>query len=104
MFKNLRAMRSPPRAAMIIAQCIVLLMVPATQARASGCIAPERPFMPTNPDALQDYADILRRDFELYIRDIQGHFRCLDEERARAFEEARQVSSEYEIFLETVDR
>jgi hypothetical protein len=28
------------------------------------------------------------------------YFRCLDTERARAFEEARQVSQDYERFLQ----
>ncbi|WP_366140187.1 hypothetical protein [uncultured Marivita sp.] len=51
---------------------------------------------------MRDYADILRRDFGLYLADIQAYFRCLDEERARAFEEASQVSEDYARFLEMV--
>ncbi|WP_420329725.1 hypothetical protein [Pseudooceanicola atlanticus] len=47
----------------------------------------------------EDYADIIRRDFELYFRDIQSYLRCLDAERARAFQEGREVSEDYRRFL-----
>jgi len=47
-----------------------------------------------------DYKDIIRQDFEDYISDIQSYFRCLDSERARAFEEAREVSEDYGRFLQ----
>ncbi|WP_306417740.1 hypothetical protein [Falsiruegeria mediterranea] len=56
--------------------------------------------MPNDPRAVRDYVDIIKGDFELYIRDIQSYFRCLEEERVRAFEEAREVSQEYGRFLE----
>ena len=45
---------------------------------------------------------IIRQDFEAYISDIQDYFRCLEQERARAFEEAREVSQDYGRFLEMV--
>jgi hypothetical protein len=72
-------------------------------ANAETCIAPVRPYVPSDLDAATEYADIIRQDFEFYIQDIQGYFRCLDNERARAFEEARQVSVEYGKFLQEVD-
>ncbi len=78
---------------------IALLMVSVGGAVAESCVTPQRPFVPSDPKARRDYADIIRRDFELYIRDIQNYFRCLDEERARAFEEAQEVSAEYGRFL-----
>ncbi|MEM7668708.1 MAG: hypothetical protein AAF317_06095 [Pseudomonadota bacterium] len=68
-------------------------------AAAETCLAPQRPFVPSDPQAVREYADIIRSDFELYIRDVQSYFRCLEEERARAFEEAREVSQEYGRFL-----
>lgn len=34
---------------------------------------------------------------------MQDYFRCLDEERARAFVEARKVSEEYGRFLDAVE-
>jgi hypothetical protein len=49
------------------------------------------------------YADLIRGDFEAYFADVQDYFRCLDEERARAFVEARQVSEEYGRFVEVFE-
>ncbi|NSY39387.1 hypothetical protein GKC28_14180 [Leisingera sp. ANG59] len=67
---------------------------------AASCLPPPRPFVPSDFEAARDYADLIRSDFEVYIRDIQSYFRCLEEERARAFEEAREVSQDYGRFLE----
>ena len=78
---------------------VILLLVPAAS-YAEACIAPVRPYVPSDSQAVQDYADIIRWDFEVYIADIQDYFRCLEQERARAFEEAREVSQEYGRFLE----
>ncbi|MEO1139311.1 MAG: hypothetical protein AAFW87_07635 [Pseudomonadota bacterium] len=72
----------------------------AGQAHGQTCYAPEIPFVPTDPQDVQEYRDLIGRDFENYIADIQSYFRCLEEERARAFEEAREVSQEYGRFLE----
>ena len=69
---------------------------------AASCLAPPRPFLPSDSQAARDYADLIRGDFETYIQDIQSYFRCLDSERARAFEEAREVSEEYGRFLQLV--
>lgn len=84
------------------AQVILLLLVMSSGAQAETCAAPPRPFVPSDPQVARDYADILRSDFELYIRDIQRYFRCLEDERARAFAEAREVSQEYGWFLQAV--
>ncbi|EAP74956.1 hypothetical protein ISM_17400 [Roseovarius nubinhibens ISM] len=67
---------------------------------AESCFAPARPFLPSDSQAARDYADIIRSDFEDYIQNIQSYFRCLDSERARAFEEAREVSEDYARFLQ----
>ena len=83
-------------------QAILLLVSWAGSAAAESCYPPERPFVPSDPQSAKEFADIIRGDFELYIRDVQGYFRCLDDERSRAFEEAREVSQEYGQFLQTV--
>jgi hypothetical protein len=80
----------------------VSLMFLADVALAETCFAPSRPFVPKDPQAAQEYADIIRNDFEAYIQDIHRYFRCLDDERARAFQEAREVSEEYGRFLGSV--
>lgn len=80
---------------------VILACLPAAGVAAS-CLAPPRPFVPSDSEAARDYADLIRGDFETYIQDIQSYFRCLDSERARAFEEAREVSEEYGRFLQLV--
>ena len=79
----------------------ILLVVPGT-GFAESCLAPTRPFVPSDSKSMHDYRDIIRQDFEDYISDIQSYFRCLDGERARAFEEAREVSEDYGRFLQLV--
>ena len=86
-----------------LAKCYVsvfLLIVSPAGAVAQTCYAPPRPFVPTDPQDVQEYRDLIGRDFETYIADIQDYFRCLEEERARAFEEAREVSEEFGRFLQ----
>nr|WP_238987557.1 hypothetical protein [Roseovarius dicentrarchi] len=83
-------------------QAMVLLIFVPGPVLAESCFAPARPFLPSDSQAARDYADIIRGDFEDYIQDIQSYFRCLDSERARAFEEAREVSEDYGRFLQLV--
>jgi hypothetical protein len=83
---------------------VVFVAMIAGGASAKTCLAPSRPFVPNDPQSAQDYAEIIRRDFEAYIQEIQRYFRCLDDERARAFQEAREVSEEYGRFLGSVER
>ena len=79
------------------------LLIPALVAgQAGSCLAPIRPFVPRDSQATSDFADVIRRDFEAYITDIQQYFHCLERERARAFEEAGEVSQAYGRFLEQV--
>lgn len=70
---------------------------------ASACTPPERPFVPTSREDMRAFADLIRGDFEAYIADVQEYFRCLDEERARAFVEAREVSQEYGRFVDALE-
>jgi hypothetical protein len=80
---------------------VLLACIPGAGVAAS-CRAPPRPFLPDDSQAARYYADLIRADFEVYIEDIQSYFRCLEGERARAFEEAREVSEEYGRFLQLV--
>jgi hypothetical protein len=70
---------------------------------AAACISPERPFLPQSREDMRAYADLIRGDFEAYIADVQDYFRCLAEERARAFVEAREVSEDYSRFMNAVE-
>ncbi|MFT4701338.1 MAG: hypothetical protein ACI90E_002016 [Yoonia sp.] len=81
---------------------IVLSLLLAGRVDAETCITPTRPFVPSDPNAAQEFRNLIRQDFENYIQDVQEYFRCLDQERTRAFDEAREVSVEYGLFLETI--
>ena len=95
-FRNLRLSR------WVMIQAVALLVLVPAAGQATSCLAPVRPFVPNDSQAVRDFADIITRDFELYIADVQDYFRCLEQERARAFEEARNVSQDYGRFLELV--
>lgn len=84
---------------------VFLLLITALPAvgPAHACTLPERPFLPQSQDDMQTYAELIRADFEAYIADVQDYFRCVDEERARAFAEAREVSEDYGRFLNAVE-
>ena len=84
-------------------QTVGLLICVAEPVLAESCLAPPRPFLPSDSRAILDYENIIRQDFENYISDIQSYFRCLDGERARAFEEAREVSEDYGRFLQVME-
>ena len=81
---------------------IVSAVFCGSQSYAMTCLAPPRPFVPSDPAQAREFADIIQKDFETYIAEIQRYFLCLDEERARAFAEAQEVSQEYGRFLESV--
>ena len=95
-------MRNPRLTGLLTLQSMVPLICVPGLVLAESCFAPARPFLPSDSQAARDYADIIRRDFEIYITDIQDYFGCLEQERARAFEEAREVSQDYGRFLELV--
>ena len=86
------------------ALALIMLLFWGGAGSAQGCLAPTRPFVPGDPLDAQEYADLIRTDFEVYLTDIQSYFRCLEDERTRAFNEAREVSEEYGRFIETVGR
>lgn len=82
---------------------VLLITVLVAGGPAHACTPPERPFLPASREDVRAYADLIRGDFEAYIADVQDYFRCIDEERARAFIEAREVSEDYGRFLEGVE-
>lgn len=93
-----------PSGRMTVFALIILQFCGTSAVSAQGCLAPSRPFVPSDPRDVREYADLIRTDFEVYLADVQTYFRCLDAERARAFNEAREVSEEYARFIETVGR
>lgn len=82
---------------------VLLITVFAAAGPAQACTPPERPYLPTSREDMRTYADLIRGDFEAYIAEVQDYFRCIDEERARAFLEAQEVSEDYGRFVEAVE-
>ena len=76
----------------------------ALSAELTGCAPPLRPFVPSDPRDVQDYADLIRQDFEAYIADFEAYLRCLDDERARVFAEGQEVTAQYGRFLDLMGR
>jgi len=68
------------------------------------CLAPTRPYVPSDPVAAAAYADLIKADFETYFREAQAYFICVDEERALTLLETGAVSESYAKFLEEVNR
>ena len=81
----------------------LFLSLSTEAAHADTCFPPSRPYLPENIAAIREYAELVRQDFEAYISDVTGYFRCLDDERARAFQEAQDVTKDYQILMEALD-
>ena len=69
----------------------------------NACTPPARPFLPQAREDMHIYRDLIRGDFETYIAEVQDYFRCIDEERARAFSEAREVTEDYGRFIDALE-
>lgn len=91
-----------PRPFLTLLVAIALPVFMGSAAQAETCLAPARPFVPNDPEAAREYADLIRKDFEDYISDVQDYFRCMEGERSRAFTEAQEVSQEYGQFIQLV--
>ena len=81
---------------------VILSSCAAAPALALSCLPPEKPYLPAAPGEVRAYADLLRQDFEVYLSAVSGYLQCLDQERARAFREAQEVTAQYERFVEIV--
>ena len=95
-------MRNPRLTCLMRLQAVAFLIGVPRPVLAASCCARARPFLASDSQAAQDYVDIIRRDFEGYIQDIQSDFRCLDGDRADALGKAREVSEDYGQFLQLV--
>lgn len=82
---------------------VMIVLSWSSAAIASSCQPPTPPWMPTDPDDVRAYADLLRRDAETYFIDVERYFRCLDQQRREVFEQARVVSGDYARVLEFLD-
>lgn len=98
-FKEIWGFRNLRLCARTVALAVVFCWCSVSRGGAETCVSPMRPFVPSDPEAVKEFRDLIRQDFEQYIRDVQFYFVCLDGERARVFEEAQEVSEDYGRFL-----
>ena len=82
---------------------LAILFTLTTGSALNACVPPERPFLPASTDGIRSYSDLIRQDFEAYIAAVQDYFQCIDEERARAFVEAQDVSEDYGRFVHIIE-
>ena len=82
---------------------VMVVLSWGSAAIAGSCLPPVPPWMPTNPDDVREYADLLRRDAEAYFTDVERYFRCLDQQRREVFEQARGASEDYARVLDFLD-
>jgi len=95
-------LRNPRLTGLLAIQAVALLICVPGPGFADSCLAPPRPYLPSDSQAARDDADFIQHDFEDYIQEIQSYFRCLGGERSRAFEEAHEVSEDCGRFLQLV--
>ena len=81
---------------------VILLIFLASPALSQSCLPPEKPYLPSAESEVREYADLLRQDFENYLSGVSDYIACLDQERARAFREAQEVTEQYQRFIEIV--
>ncbi len=79
---------------------VMVLLSWGSASAAGSCLPPVQPWMPTNADDVQEYADLLRRDAEAYFADVENYFRCQDQERREVFVQAREFSEACARLLE----
>lgn len=82
---------------------LTMILAASAAGVVDACTPPERPFLPQAREDMRIYSDLIRGDFETYIAEVQDYFRCIDEERARAFSEAREVSEDYGRFIDAIE-
>ncbi len=90
--------RGPIRAYMLIMSSIFV----ASGVQANTCFPPERPYVPAEIESAREYRELIYDDFQTYFEDFSAYLQCLDEERARAFQEGQEVSEEYRRFFDQV--
>ena len=74
----------------------------SAQAAPLLCVPPEAP-MTSLPDAvLAEYRTEITAEFEAYFSAISDYIACLDEERARALDEARAATEAYSTLLTAI--
>lgn len=78
--------------------------IAAASAQPEGirCLPPEAPMTELPVEVLAEYRTEIAAEFEAYFSSITGHIACLDEERARAMDEARAATEAYSRLINNI--
>jgi hypothetical protein len=91
------------RVAFAVVTCALIGVVPATaQPAMIRCLPPEAPMTELPVEVLAEYRTEIAAEFEAYFSSITEHIACLDEERARAMDEARSATEAYTRIINTI--
>lgn len=91
------------RVACAVVTCAFIGLVPASaQPEVIRCLPPEAPMTKLPVDVLAEYRTEIAAEFEAYFSSITEHIACLDEERARAMDEARAATEAYTRLINTI--
>jgi hypothetical protein len=89
--------------AFAVVTCALIGVVPAfAQPEVIRCLPPEAPITELPVDVLAEYRTEIAAEFEAYFSSITEHIACLDEERARAMDEARTATEAYTRLINTI--
>jgi len=94
--------RSAIRAGFGLVMLCAAATPPQAQSDAGFCLPLTPPHLPSDARLMREFADLLRDEFEQYLSEVTLYFRCLDDERARAWREASEVTAQYGAFLEAL--
>lgn len=82
------------------AACTLIGSVAApAQPEVIRCQPPDAPMIALPVEVLAEYRTEIAAEFEAYFASVSVHIACLDEERARAMEEARSATEAYTRLL-----
>lgn len=85
------------------AACTAIGVVPAAaQPEVIRCLPPGAPMTELPVEVLAEYRTEIAAEFEAYFSSISAHIACLDEERARAMDEARAATEAYTRLINTI--
>jgi hypothetical protein len=91
------------RVAFTVVTCALISVdTAAAQPAVIRCLPPEAPMTELPLDVLAEYRTEIAAEFEAYFSSITEHIACLDEERARAMDEARAATEAYTRLINTI--
>jgi hypothetical protein len=91
------------RVAFAVAACTLIGAASASaQSDVIRCLPPEAPMTELPIDVLAEYRTEIAAEFEAYFSLITEHIACLDEERARALDEASAATEAYARLINTI--